>query len=73
MVGATASPGDDRYCILVSIHAPVVGATNAGLLSSTAVLFQSTLPWWERPRVKVTADTTLAVSIHAPVVGATTL
>ena len=34
--------------VLVSIHAPVVGATRPCQTCSAARMFQSTLPWWER-------------------------
>ena len=34
-------------------------------------MFQSTLPWWERPLADADIAASLYVSIHAPVVGAT--
>ena len=55
---------------LVSIHAPVWGATSIDLSSYKMPLFQSTHPCGVRPPKDLEA-TDLRVSIHAPVWGAT--
>ena len=60
------------YSKLVSIHAPVWGATIICSQSINALGFQSTHPCGVRPRCLVTF-TLLYVSIHAPVWGATQL
>ena len=65
-ISSTAAAGS------VSIHAPVWGATldvyNHIILER---VFQSTLPYGERPSVSVPFAFTALVSIHAPVWGAT--
>ena len=58
---------------LISIHAPVKGATagySAGIYTSS--LFQSTHPWRVRPGTVQPQAGVVYISIHAPVKGATT-
>ena len=55
----------------ISIHAPAWGATCACLLSSTAELFQSTLPHGERLSALISRGWSADISIHAPAWGAT--
>ena len=59
--------------LLVSIHAPVQGATLIPPNRLIAFEFQSTLLCKERPIVRFAHTHTPEVSIHAPVQGATRL
>ena len=55
---------------LISIHAPRVGSDSPKLFTtSTAFLFQSTLPVWGATREAVPTVTVTGISIHAPRVG----
>ncbi len=56
---------------LISIHAPVWGATAYGLYRVDNLVFQSTLPCGERPPIKSFHRDFTYISIHAPVWGAT--
>ena len=56
---------------LVSIHAPVWGATSMCRTNSTMPGFQSTLPYGERRKGLIALMSPNPVSIHAPVWGAT--
>ena len=50
VVGATITMMRCMSPCRVSIHAPVVGATSSSQLRTLGIIvFQSTLPWWERP------------------------
>ena len=58
---------------MVSIHAPVWGATNRIAMSLTNKSFQSTHPCGVRHPIKRRHSGMVSVSIHAPVWGATKL
>ncbi len=56
---------------VVSIHAPVEGATRAARVINRMERFQSTPPWRGRRVIRVEGLPPTGVSIHAPVEGAT--
>ena len=56
---------------IVSIHAPVWGATYVSLICSFVTMFQSTPPYGGRRLIMGSVLMGIVVSIHAPVWGAT--
>ena len=70
-VGCDEYPGAWECWRLVSIHAPVWGATDSQLKNNVCLTFQSTHPCGVRPGETYIIDDE-EVSIHAPVWGATT-
>ena len=55
----------------ISIHAPVWGATVAGLDNEIAVVISIHAPVWGATRISVVFHMCKVISIHAPVWGAT--
>ena len=72
MKGATRYVKDDMWAILISIHAPMKGATGV-IVGTKGVLniFQSTHPWRVRHPVLGNKHFHFLISIHAPMKGAT--
>ena len=59
---------------LISIHAPVLGATRSvTIVRNSLLVFQSTHPCWVRPVCCLCDDIFSIISIHAPVLGATNI
>ena len=59
------------FANIISIHAPVWGATLKMYVDGEENLFQSTLPCGERRVLRNSGEPRFEISIHAPVWGAT--